>query len=78
MLARAVVSRPRLLLIDGALDGLSDIVLGEVLANLTRDGVPWTLLVATGRREVIEACNRAVSLESATVGEAYDHRATLT
>jgi ABC-type bacteriocin/lantibiotic exporter with double-glycine peptidase domain len=62
MLARAVVDRPRLLLIDGTLDGLPDDVLEKVLARIARDGSPWTLLVATGRQSVMDACQRVVSL----------------
>jgi ABC-type bacteriocin/lantibiotic exporter with double-glycine peptidase domain len=62
MLARAIVDRPRLLLIDGTLDGLPDDVQEKVLAGLARPGSPWTLLVATGRQSVIDACQRVVSL----------------
>ena len=63
MLARAIVGRPRLLLIDGTLDALPDETLREVLSRLAGDGIPWTLLVATGRDSVIEACDRTVALE---------------
>ena len=62
MLARAIVGRPRLLLIDGALDGLPDGDLQLVLAELLTDA-PWTALVATGRREVADACDREILLE---------------
>ena len=60
MLARAIVGRPRLLLIDGTLDSLPDETLGEVLESLTQDDAPWTLLVTTGRRVVMDACDRVV------------------
>jgi ABC-type bacteriocin/lantibiotic exporter with double-glycine peptidase domain len=63
MLARAVVGHPRLLLIDGTLDHLSDEIAQQVLARLTRHENPWTLLVATGRRAVIDVCDRIVSLD---------------
>ena len=62
MLARAIIARPRLLLIDGTLDALPDDTLQTVLHNLTRGNLPWTLLVTTGRRNVIEACNRVIHL----------------
>ena len=38
MLARAMVERPRLLLIDGTLDALPDDALGEVLSKTHRQG----------------------------------------
>jgi ABC-type bacteriocin/lantibiotic exporter with double-glycine peptidase domain len=68
MLARAIVDRPRLLLIDGALDGLPDNVLRDILPRLTGNHAAWTLLVATGQRDVIAACDWAVSLDASDAG----------
>ena len=62
MLARAIVGRPRLLLIDGTLDALPDADADRVLSRLTGKEEPWTLLVATGRQQVIKACDRVISL----------------
>jgi predicted ABC-type transport system involved in lysophospholipase L1 biosynthesis ATPase subunit len=64
MLARAIVGHPRLLLIDGALDGLADEVVTSLCSRLTREDRPWTLLIATGKRCVAEACDRQVSLDA--------------
>ena len=63
MLARAIVSRPRLLLIDSTLDGLPDEAVEAVLSRLTGNA-PWTLLVATGRNSVADACDRKVNLHA--------------
>ncbi|XZE55568.1 peptidase domain-containing ABC transporter [Planctomycetaceae bacterium SH139] len=52
MIARAIVGRPRLLLVDGTLDGLADGSLEKVLAGLTQRPQPWTLVVASGRQAV--------------------------
>ena len=62
MLARAIVGRPRLLLIDGTLDPLPDGTLSDVLESLIKDDPPWTLLITTGRRVVMDACSRVVAL----------------
>jgi ABC-type bacteriocin/lantibiotic exporter with double-glycine peptidase domain len=62
MIARAIVGRPRLLLIDGTLDGLSDEALHTVLSHLVCERAPWTLLIATGRKPVVEACQRVVAV----------------
>ncbi len=67
MIARAIVGRPRLLLIDGALDGLSDETQTQVLAQLTHDRCPWTLLIATGRKSVVDACKRVMSLSGVSL-----------
>jgi len=68
MIARAVAGRPRLLLIDGALDGLSDEMGRGILKRLaTADAEhrPWTIIVATVREAVIEACDRVITLHDA-------------
>ncbi|REJ68304.1 MAG: ATP-binding cassette domain-containing protein [Planctomycetota bacterium] len=78
MLARAIVGRPRLLLIDGTLDALSDAELGPVLENLIGDEKrPWTVLVTTGRRAVIEACNRVAALPAPVPSRADDTTSAL-
>lgn len=60
MLARAVVGRPRLLLIDGTLDALPDEMLDRLLPVLLGPQRPWTALVVTGRQLVIDRCDRAI------------------
>jgi putative ABC transport system ATP-binding protein len=67
MLARAIVGRPRLLMIDGTLDGLPDEGLAPLVARLVGNDSPWTLLVATGRESIIEACDRKVSLDGSHI-----------
>jgi len=67
MLARAIVGRPRLLLIDGVLDVLDDETIPRIMQRLTQNGVPWTVLVATGRETVRRACDRTITLDPAKV-----------
>jgi putative ABC transport system ATP-binding protein len=62
MLARAIVGRPRLLMIDGTLDALPDETLQALLANLVGQGRRWTVLIATGRQLVMDGCDRVVTL----------------
>ncbi|MBM4094491.1 MAG: ATP-binding cassette domain-containing protein [Planctomycetes bacterium] len=78
MLARAIVGSPRLLLIDGTLDGLPDDALPALLAHLVGRGGPWTALIATGRQAVADRCDRVVALgpraqpaHQATSGETF-------
>lgn len=60
MLARAIVGRPRLLLIDGTLDALPDETLRALLPNLVGPGRSWTALIVTGRQLVIDCCDRII------------------
>jgi ABC-type bacteriocin/lantibiotic exporter with double-glycine peptidase domain len=74
MLARAIVSAPRLLLIDGTLDALSDEARQRVMRRLLKHAGEeddastrslrnrWTLLVATGRQDVAQQCDRCIAL----------------
>lgn len=63
MLARAIVERPKLLLIDGTLDRLSDTVLPILMEQLTGRSASWTTVVATGRQTVMAACDQIVDLD---------------
>jgi len=63
-LARGVASKPRLLLIDGVLDGLSDDELEQALTLLLRQDREWTVLIATGRRSIAERCDQIIELPS--------------
>jgi len=62
MLARALVVQPRLLLIDGLLDSLSDADAERLLQRLKESRQACTVLIATGRRAIIESCDRAWEL----------------
>ncbi len=62
MLARALVARPRLLLIDGVLDSLSDDDSERLLNELKNSRAACTVLIATGRRAIAEQCDRKCEL----------------
>jgi ABC-type bacteriocin/lantibiotic exporter with double-glycine peptidase domain len=63
MLARAIVERPKLLLVDGTLDRLADRALPQLVENLLGKSAPWTTVIATGRNQVIAACDQLVDLD---------------
>jgi putative ABC transport system ATP-binding protein len=62
MLARALAGKPRLLLIDGLLDGLPDLQQEQVLAGMFGSLSNCTCVIATGRQTVIDACQRSITL----------------
>lgn len=57
MLARAIVGKPRLLLIHEALDQLDNAVGQRVIAWVLRPDAAWTAIVATQHPEVIRRCD---------------------
>jgi ABC-type bacteriocin/lantibiotic exporter with double-glycine peptidase domain len=59
-IARAIVGKPRLLLIDGTLDGLDLSVCPELLDVLFGSGSPWTLILVTARDDIRSRCGRSV------------------
>ena len=61
-LARGIAGKPRLLMVDGLLDRLSDDELDRILTNLLRNDRPWTLILATGRRSIAERCDKTLQL----------------
>lgn len=56
--ARAIAGRPRLLLLDGVLDPLSDVELVPLLDFLIQPEMPWTLIIATGRDDIAQRCSQ--------------------
>lgn len=61
-LARVLAGKPRLLLIDGLLDSISDEELEIVTESLMAPERPWTLVLATGRKSIAERCDRILKL----------------
>ncbi|MEO1495528.1 MAG: ABC transporter ATP-binding protein [Planctomycetota bacterium] len=65
MFARAIAGDPRLLVIDSALDGLSDNELRRLLDLVLSPDRTWTLIVATGRADIANRFDRMISLYNA-------------
>lgn len=68
MIARAIVSTPRLLLIDGVLDALPGRMRNEIWDRLRDKKQPWTLIVATHDPTIIEQCDGNKDLSSCEHG----------
>ncbi len=58
MLARAIVARPNLLLVDGLIDALPDEDAEHLTQFLVEPSHPWTLVMVTGRSLLLEAGTR--------------------
>jgi len=70
MIARAIVGRPRLLILDGILDRIDHQDEREQLvARLFAPDAPWTLVCVTERPDLLARCSRVTMLSD---GEATD------
>lgn len=63
MLARAIVGRPGLLMIDGLIDALPDEEGEELMRMLGDPRQPWTLIIATNRPALRNLCTRICELQ---------------
>jgi len=75
MLARAIVGRPRLLLVDGIIDVFSDDEADRLTRMLVDPDRLWTLIMVTGRQSLAEAGTviRSFSVEGLTRVEGGSH-----
>lgn len=70
ILARAILQKPRLLLVDEILDALVDTPGGEQLCRLILDGSnPWTIVVTTRNPAVAAMCDREFTVENGQIRE---------
>jgi putative ABC transport system ATP-binding protein len=63
LLARAIVDRPRLLVLDEALDGVDEAARRAVVGALFAADAPWTVLVTTHIDEVAALCDQQYVLD---------------
>ena len=61
-IARSILAKPRLLLLDGTLDLLDPGLHSNLIAKITSPDAPWTLVVATTRRDVAERIGTIVAI----------------
>ena len=70
MIARAMLTRPRLLLLDGVLDRIEDLqIRGPLIKTLFAPDAPWTLVVTTEREDIWQLCNRFFALRDRKLEE---------
>ena len=70
VMARAIATRPRLLLIDGVLDRLPPKMRKRIWERLRDRKQPWTIILSTYDPEIIEQCDGQMDLFSQNAGHA--------
>ena len=68
MLARAIFARPKLLVVDGVLDGFTERDARTLVETLTTD-TPWTLVVLSRSPHVLKAVSKTVALHQSAIPE---------
>lgn len=63
MLARALVGKPRLLILDETLDGLDTEKRNRIIQRLFAHRGEWTVLAITHNQEVVAACDRVLPMQ---------------
>lgn len=62
LIARALVDRPRLLVLDGILDSINIQECPDLIPHLFDRSSPWTLLVVSNRNDLVVKCDRVLGL----------------
>jgi predicted ABC-type transport system involved in lysophospholipase L1 biosynthesis ATPase subunit len=62
MLARAIVGRPSLLMVDGALDLFSEEEAEHLVRMLFAPSQPWTVMLVTAKKDLSRFADRSVLL----------------
>ena len=70
VLARAIVSGPRLLVLDEVFSTLAPPDRREITALLSGPGVPWTLVAVSHDEEFLDVCDRVVVLHEGRIAAA--------
>ena len=68
-LARAIVGRPRLLLLHEVFDHIDPSLVPAVADHLLKPGSPWTAVISTQNPVVLAHCNRICRLEAGRLSE---------
>jgi putative ABC transport system ATP-binding protein len=71
-LARALIGRPRLLLLDKVLDQIDNRALPTILDHLLAKNTPWTLIVTSQRADIIARFDRKIKLDNGMISTIND------
>jgi len=67
LLARSIISKPKILFYEDALDKMDDDDANEVIDFITSDENKWTLIVSSKKGYWREKCNRKITMQEGTI-----------
>jgi len=67
VLARAIVKKPKLLILEDALDHFNEKETSEIMEFLTDSSNKWALIVVSSNKRWVEYCNKVVTLEKGEI-----------
>ena len=62
MIARAIINKPNVVIINGLLDRLAPDHRNQILSVLTSTDAPWTLVIVTDREDVASECDAQIAV----------------
>ena len=68
MMARAIATRPRLLLIDGVLDRLPPKMRQRIWERISDRRQPWTIILSTYDQQILDQCDGQMELLTSQIG----------
>lgn len=71
LFARALVQKPRLLLVDELFDGLDETTFKRLTNLVLKSELPWSVVVATRISEAISLCDQTIDLSSPAPSAAH-------
>lgn len=76
VIARAILMEPRLIIIDGMLDGIDEASVGQLITELTGQTATWSLLVLTHESHILKHFPAQYVLEEGRLVEVHDKGVT--
>lgn len=67
VLARAILKKPKVLILEDALDRFNPIETNSIISYLTHKDRPWALIVVSGSDSWVNKCNKVIELDKGQI-----------
>ena len=69
LIARSIASKPSLLLLENAFDGLDDVEMKKIIEFITSDANKWTLIAVSNNVHLAQQCDQIIALQKGSVAK---------